>query len=47
MIAIDRRGGPSVAKETVKLAQEFFLSAEDTVLGVDLSGAPTVSYFSK
>lgn len=40
LIAIDRRGGPSVAKETVKLAQEFFLSAEDTVLGVDLSGAP-------
>lgn len=40
LIAIDRRGGPSVAKETVKLAQEFFLSAEDIVLGVDLSGAP-------
>lgn len=41
LIAIDRRGGPSVAKETVKLAQEFFLSTDDTVLGLDLSGDPT------
>jgi len=43
-MAIDRKGGPTVAKETVKLAKEFFLSAEDTVLGLDLSGDPTVSY---
>uniref|UniRef100_A0A8C2VTJ6 N6-Methyl-AMP deaminase n=1 Tax=Chinchilla lanigera TaxID=34839 RepID=A0A8C2VTJ6_CHILA len=42
LIAIDRRGGSSVAKETVKLAKEFFLSAEDTVLGLDLSGDPTI-----
>ncbi|XP_025739654.1 N6-Methyl-AMP deaminase isoform X3 [Callorhinus ursinus] len=42
LIAIDRRGGPSVAKETVKLAEEFFLSTDDTVLGLDLSGDPTV-----
>ncbi|XP_070334086.1 N6-Methyl-AMP deaminase isoform X2 [Odocoileus virginianus] len=35
-----RRGGPSVAKEAVKLAEEFFLSTEDTVLGLDLSGDP-------
>ncbi|XP_045678594.1 adenosine deaminase-like protein isoform X2 [Phyllostomus hastatus] len=41
LISVDRRGGPSVAKETVKLAQEFFLSTEDTVLGLDLSGDPT------
>ncbi|XP_007533548.2 adenosine deaminase-like protein [Erinaceus europaeus] len=41
LIAIDRRGGPSAAKETVKLAEEFFLSTEDTVLGLDLSGDPT------
>ena len=47
LISVDRRGGPSVAKETVKLAEEFFLSTEDTVLGLDLSGDPTVSYFSK
>jgi hypothetical protein len=44
-MAIDRRGGPSAAKETVKLAEEFFLSTKDTVLGLDLSGDPTVSYF--
>ncbi|XP_076983795.1 N6-Methyl-AMP deaminase isoform X2 [Tamandua tetradactyla] len=42
LVAIDRRGGPSVAKETVKLAEEFFLSTEDTVLGLDLSGDPTI-----
>ncbi|KAM5235837.1 N6-Methyl-AMP deaminase [Ctenodactylus gundi] len=42
LIAIDRRGGPSAAKETVKLAEQFFLSTEDTVLGLDLSGDPTV-----
>ncbi|XP_020737150.1 N6-Methyl-AMP deaminase isoform X1 [Odocoileus virginianus] len=40
LISIDRRGGPSVAKEAVKLAEEFFLSTEDTVLGLDLSGDP-------
>lgn len=45
-MSIDRRGGPSVAKETVKLAEEFFLSTKDTVIGLDLSGDPTVSYFS-
>uniref|UniRef100_A0A8C0CE50 Adenosine deaminase like n=1 Tax=Balaenoptera musculus TaxID=9771 RepID=A0A8C0CE50_BALMU len=42
LISVDRRGGPSVAKETVKLAEEFFLSTEDTVLGLDLSGDPTI-----
>ncbi|KAL0603135.1 Adenosine deaminase-like protein [Plecturocebus cupreus] len=42
LIAIDRRGGPLVAKETVKLTEEFFLSTEGTVLGLDLSGDPTV-----
>lgn len=35
-----------MAKETVKLAEEFFLSTEGTVLGLDLSGDPTVSNFS-
>ena len=44
-MAIDRRGGPTIAKETVKLAKEFFLSTEDTVLGLDFSGDPTVSYY--
>ncbi|XP_076785719.1 N6-Methyl-AMP deaminase isoform X2 [Arvicanthis niloticus] len=42
LMAIDRRGGPTIAKETVKLAKEFFLSTEDTVLGLDLSGDPTI-----
>lgn len=42
LIAVDRRGGPLVAKETVKLAEEFFLSTEGIVLGLDLSGDPTV-----
>uniref|UniRef100_A0A4X2KG52 Adenosine deaminase domain-containing protein n=1 Tax=Vombatus ursinus TaxID=29139 RepID=A0A4X2KG52_VOMUR len=42
LIAIDRRGGPSVAKETVKLAKEFILSSEGTVLGLDLSGDPSI-----
>ncbi|KAM5240953.1 N6-Methyl-AMP deaminase isoform 2-T2 [Hipposideros larvatus] len=40
LISVDRREGPSGAKETVKLAKEFFLSTEDTVLGLDLSGDP-------
>ncbi|XP_058150039.1 N6-Methyl-AMP deaminase isoform X5 [Dasypus novemcinctus] len=42
LVTIDRRGGPSEAKETIKLAEEFFLSTEDTVLGLDFSGDPTV-----
>uniref|UniRef100_A0A8C2LMT3 Adenosine deaminase-like n=1 Tax=Cricetulus griseus TaxID=10029 RepID=A0A8C2LMT3_CRIGR len=41
-MAIDRRGGLAVAKETVELAKEFFLSTGDTVLGLDLSGDPTI-----
>ncbi|XP_016824480.1 adenosine deaminase-like protein isoform X2 [Cricetulus griseus] len=42
LMAIDRRGGLAVAKETVELAKEFFLSTGDTVLGLDLSGDPTI-----
>ncbi|XP_012967831.1 adenosine deaminase-like protein isoform X1 [Mesocricetus auratus] len=42
LMAIDRRGGLTVAKETVELAKEFFLSTEDTILGLDLSGDPTI-----
>ncbi|XP_075064189.1 N6-Methyl-AMP deaminase [Mixophyes fleayi] len=44
LLAIDRRGGPTVAKETVKLAEEFFHSTNDLVLGLDLSGDPTVGH---
>ena len=42
MTAINRRGGPSVAEETVKLPEEFFLYTKDTVLGLDLGGDPMV-----
>ena len=31
LISIDRRGGPSAAKEAVKLAEEFFLSGFFTI----------------
>uniref|UniRef100_G1Q2J3 Adenosine deaminase domain-containing protein n=1 Tax=Myotis lucifugus TaxID=59463 RepID=G1Q2J3_MYOLU len=41
LISIDRRGGPLVAKETSKFSEEFFLSTEDTVFGLALSGDPT------
>ncbi|KAM4675028.1 N6-Methyl-AMP deaminase [Discoglossus pictus] len=44
LVAIDRRGGPTVAKETVKLTEEFFHSTNDLVLGLDLSGDPTVGH---
>ncbi|XP_069621971.1 adenosine deaminase-like protein isoform X1 [Ranitomeya imitator] len=44
LLAIDRRGGPIVAKETVKLAEEFFHSTNGLVLGLDLSGDPTVGH---
>ncbi|XP_056428457.1 adenosine deaminase-like protein [Hyla sarda] len=44
LLAIDRRGGPTVAKQTVKLAEEFFYSTNDLVLGLDLSGDPTVGH---
>ncbi|KAB0385229.1 hypothetical protein FD755_000185 [Muntiacus reevesi] len=40
LTAINKRGGPSVAKETVKLPEEFFLATKDTVLGLDLGGDP-------
>lgn len=42
-MAIDRRNGAQVAMETVKLAEEFMLSSDGLVVGIDLSGDPTVS----
>lgn len=42
-MAIDRRNGAEVAMETVKLAEEFMLSTDGLVVGIDLSGDPTVS----
>lgn len=44
LIAINRRGGPTVAKQTVKLAEEFLHSTDGVVVGLDLSGDPTVSF---
>ncbi|XP_059338307.1 adenosine deaminase-like protein isoform X2 [Ammospiza nelsoni] len=42
LIAINRRDGPAVAKQTVKLAEEFLLSSDGVVVGLDLSGDPTI-----
>ncbi|XP_068459628.1 adenosine deaminase-like protein [Clinocottus analis] len=44
LVAIDRRNGAEVAMETVKLAEEFMLSTDGLVLGLDLSGDPTVGH---
>lgn len=43
LVAIDRRNGAEVAMETVKLAEEFLLSSDGLVVGLDLSGDPKVS----
>uniref|UniRef100_H3C284 N6-Methyl-AMP deaminase n=1 Tax=Tetraodon nigroviridis TaxID=99883 RepID=H3C284_TETNG len=44
LVAIDRRNGAEVAMETVKLAEEFMLSSDGLVVGLDLSGDPTVGH---
>ncbi|RVE71687.1 hypothetical protein OJAV_G00054180 [Oryzias javanicus] len=44
LVAIDRRNGMEVAMETVKLAEEFMLSSDGLVVGIDLSGDPTVGH---
>ncbi|XP_077174484.1 N6-Methyl-AMP deaminase [Paroedura picta] len=44
LISVDRRGGPAVAKETVKLAGEFLLSTDGIVAGLDFSGNPTAGH---
>ncbi|XP_061773707.1 adenosine deaminase-like protein isoform X1 [Nerophis ophidion] len=44
LVAIDRRNGSEVAMETVKLAEDFMLSADGLVVGLDLSGDPTVGH---
>ncbi|CAJ1056421.1 adenosine deaminase-like protein [Xyrichtys novacula] len=44
LVAIDRRNGTEVAMETVKLAEEFMLSSDGLVVGLDLSGDPTVGH---
>ncbi|XP_071370000.1 N6-Methyl-AMP deaminase isoform X2 [Centroberyx affinis] len=42
LVAVDRRNGTEVAMETVKLAEDFMLSSDGLVVGLDLSGDPTV-----
>ncbi|XP_030646825.1 N6-Methyl-AMP deaminase [Chanos chanos] len=44
LIAVDRRNGPEVAMETVKLAEDFMLSSDGLVVGLDLSGNPEVGH---
>lgn len=44
LIAINRRCGPAVAKQTVKLAEEFLLSTDGVVVGLDFSGDPTAGH---
>ncbi|XP_076589678.1 N6-Methyl-AMP deaminase [Chaetodon auriga] len=44
LVAIDRRNGIEVAMQTVKLAEEFMLSYDGLVVGLDLSGDPTVGH---
>lgn len=45
LVAIDRRNGAKAAMETVKLAEDFMLSSDGLVVGLDLSGDPMVSQF--
>ncbi|XP_042333257.1 adenosine deaminase-like protein [Sceloporus undulatus] len=44
LVSVDRRAGPTVAKETVKLAEEFLLSTDGVVVGLDFSGNPTAGH---
>ncbi|XP_064807253.1 adenosine deaminase-like protein isoform X1 [Oncorhynchus masou masou] len=44
LVAVDRRNGAEVAMETVKLAEDFMLSTGGLVVGLDLSGDPTVGH---
>ncbi|XP_074863001.1 N6-Methyl-AMP deaminase isoform X2 [Carettochelys insculpta] len=44
LLAIDRRGGAIVAKQTVKLAEEYLLSTDGVVVGLDFSGDPNAGH---
>lgn len=44
LVAVDRRNGTEVAMETVKLAEDMMLSTDGLVVGLDLSGDPTVGH---
>uniref|UniRef100_A0AAY5K6P3 Adenosine deaminase domain-containing protein n=1 Tax=Esox lucius TaxID=8010 RepID=A0AAY5K6P3_ESOLU len=42
LVSVDRRHGVEVAMKTVKLAEDFMRSTDGFVVGLDLSGDPTV-----
>ncbi|XP_034032150.1 adenosine deaminase-like protein [Thalassophryne amazonica] len=44
LLAVDRRNGAEVAMETVKMAEDFKLSSDGLVVGLDLSGDPMVGH---
>lgn len=44
LVAVDRRNGIEVAMKTVKLAEEFMLSSDGIVVGLDLSGDPRIGH---
>ncbi|XP_028562480.2 N6-Methyl-AMP deaminase isoform X1 [Podarcis muralis] len=44
LLSVDRRGGQTAAKETVKLAEDFLLSTDGVVVGLDLSGNPSAGH---
>ncbi|KAL4658771.1 adenosine deaminase-like protein isoform X1 [Arapaima gigas] len=44
LVAVDRRNGPEVALETVKIAEDYMLSSDGIVVGMDLSGDPTIGH---
>ncbi|XP_061078061.1 adenosine deaminase-like protein isoform X1 [Conger conger] len=44
LVAVDRRNGPQVAMETVKLAEDLMVSSDGVVVGLDLSGDPKVGH---
>ena len=43
ILAIDRRNGPEVAMETVLFADKYRKASNGVVVGIDLSGDPSVS----
>lgn len=47
LLSIDLRNGVEVAKETVGMAAKYKKSTNGVVVGLDLSGDPDVSSFSK
>ncbi|XP_007424584.1 adenosine deaminase-like protein [Python bivittatus] len=44
LVSVDRSRGTAAAKETVKLAEDFLLSTDGVVVGLDLSGNPQAGH---